>query len=179
MGKYINTFSTSGDVQTALNNGTLEKPYLALVGGSVIDYNSLSAASQSIATWNDVYGDHTVYTLTLNDSSPSLWENAVKIGTLDCWYAPESITIHGNIDIYLMYDSNWYFYFYTQGESPISVDSFEEVGETEHISIREEEYGGSDWLPVKVSHDGDEPNIFTFYNDESQPMSLTTINPTA
>ena len=176
--RYIVKKNTSNDVQTALNNGTLGKPYVALVSGTTLDYNSLSASSQSIGEWNDVYGNHTQYTFTLNDSSPSLWENAVKIGTLNCWYAPESATIHGNIDIYLQYDSNWYFHFYTQGESPVEIDSFEEQGEAEHLSIREEEYGGSDWLPVKVSHDGDNPHIFTFYNDESQPMSLTTINPT-
>ena len=38
---YINKFNSSGDVQTALQNGTLLKPYLAIVGNSV-DYNSQS-----------------------------------------------------------------------------------------------------------------------------------------
>lgn len=38
---YMGIYTTSGDVQTAINNGTLNKPYVAMVGNS-IDYNSLS-----------------------------------------------------------------------------------------------------------------------------------------
>ena len=41
--KYINIFNTSGDVQTALNNETLLKPYLAYINGTdKYDYNSLN-----------------------------------------------------------------------------------------------------------------------------------------
>ena len=36
---YINKFNSSGDVVTALDNGTLLKPYLALVNGQ-LDYNT-------------------------------------------------------------------------------------------------------------------------------------------
>lgn len=39
--KHIQTFSNSGDVQTALNEETLIKPYVALVSGTSLDYNSL------------------------------------------------------------------------------------------------------------------------------------------
>ena len=37
---YIGKFASSGDVQTALNDGDLIKPYIALVEGEGIDYNS-------------------------------------------------------------------------------------------------------------------------------------------
>ena len=41
--RYINSYATSGDVQTALDNGTLGKPYVAYVeSGQYIDWNSNS-----------------------------------------------------------------------------------------------------------------------------------------
>lgn len=44
MKKFFGNYQTSGDVQTALDNGTLSKPYVALVGGSTgtLDYNTKS-----------------------------------------------------------------------------------------------------------------------------------------
>lgn len=39
--KHIAIFNTSGDVQTALDEQTLLNPYVALVSGSGLDYNSL------------------------------------------------------------------------------------------------------------------------------------------
>ena len=41
---YIGKFASSGDVQTALNDGDLIKPYIALVEGEGIDYNSKDAS---------------------------------------------------------------------------------------------------------------------------------------
>lgn len=41
---YMGKFASSGDVQTAVDNGDLVKPYVALVGNS-IDYNTLSVAT--------------------------------------------------------------------------------------------------------------------------------------
>ena len=38
--KYLGIYTTSGDVQTAINEGTLKKPYVALVDG-VLDYNTV------------------------------------------------------------------------------------------------------------------------------------------
>ena len=44
--KHIAIFNTSGDVQTALNEETLLNPYVALVSGSGLDYNSLEPAPE-------------------------------------------------------------------------------------------------------------------------------------
>lgn len=40
MNKYLGIYSTSGDVQTAINNGELNKPYVAIVSGN-LDYNTV------------------------------------------------------------------------------------------------------------------------------------------
>lgn len=40
MDKYLGIYSTSGDVQTAIENEELKKPYVAIVNGSM-DYNSI------------------------------------------------------------------------------------------------------------------------------------------
>lgn len=40
MDKYLGIFNTSGDVQTAINNGELNKPYVALVNNQ-IDFNTV------------------------------------------------------------------------------------------------------------------------------------------
>lgn len=46
MAEYIGKYSTSGDVQTAVDNGDLLKPYVALVGDE-IDWNSKSETDWS------------------------------------------------------------------------------------------------------------------------------------
>lgn len=46
MAEYIGKYSTSGDVQTAVDNGELLKPYVALVGNE-IDWNSKSETDWS------------------------------------------------------------------------------------------------------------------------------------
>lgn len=40
MDKYLGIYSTSGDVQTAIENEELKKPYVAIVNGE-LDYNSI------------------------------------------------------------------------------------------------------------------------------------------
>lgn len=37
---YMGIYASSGDVQTAIDNGQLNKPYVALVGNEYVDYNS-------------------------------------------------------------------------------------------------------------------------------------------
>lgn len=176
MTNYTYTFSTSGDVQTALDNGTLGKPYVAYISGtSKVDYNTMDVTPSYIAVWNDVYGDHKEYTFTVTDNSPSLWEQLIKIGTINCWYAKESEVSHGNIDIYLAHTTDWNFLL--ADESYDTIETLENGGDTEYISVREAELGSSDWLPLKISYDS-ENVVFTFFNDESLSMTLTTINPT-
>lgn len=43
--RFIQSFSTSGDVQTAIDGGQLGKPYVALVSESGLDFNTMSPAA--------------------------------------------------------------------------------------------------------------------------------------
>ena len=56
MSKYFGIFSNSGDVQTALNESALTKPYVAIVSG-VLDYNTVGNEEPAsyIGEWTD-YG---------------------------------------------------------------------------------------------------------------------------
>ena len=178
--RYLKKFASSADTQTALNQGVLGKPYVAIVSGVGIDYNTLSAASQSIATWEEVT-ENKVYTFTVNDMSPSLWENDVKIATLNnCSYYNGSETQNGNLDIYAAASSE-VFTFNLVGYNSYShqteiIDSISDNGETERISVYQENFGGSDWSPLTITRSS---NVFTFTNEQDMVMSLTTIDPTA
>ena len=84
---YINKFNSSGDVQTALQNGTLLKPYLAIVGNSV-DYNSQSTEidysthyltfnviSGGNITWSAPYESSLTRTISYSTDSGSTWSS--------------------------------------------------------------------------------------------------------
>ena len=172
--RYLKKFASSADTQTALNEGVLGKPYVAIISGVGIDYNTLSAQT-TIGTWEDVYGDHTVYTFTVTDSSPSKWENQVKIGTISCWYYTGSEVFQGDIDIYLTNNSGvWEFAFYN---GVILLTTVNDEGVAYEISVSEDyEFGSSDWVAIKIDREG-ESYVFTFSNDENYAMSITTIDP--
>ena len=89
--KYINIFNTSGDVQTALNNETLLKPYLAYINGTdTYDYNSLNmdysylyftfeAIGSGDISFSSVYGDNYSLSYSLNNSEWSEQLNHFRI----------------------------------------------------------------------------------------------------
>ena len=52
--RYMQSFPDSGAVQTALNENTLGKPYIAEISGVGIDYDSLSPAVPPTESWVDV-----------------------------------------------------------------------------------------------------------------------------
>ena len=96
--KYINIFNTSGDVQTALNNETLLKPYLAYISGSnIYDFNTLSPSSGSPVQDERLY-------ITFLES-----------GTFNMSRVRD--------DVYLLYGpSETHFYGITVGENGASID---------------------------------------------------------
>lgn len=74
---YINEYATSGDVQTALNEGTLLKPYLALVSGETIDYNELEPVSNVLIRpytfYSNFQDNPSTYMKTLPEDYLNLW----------------------------------------------------------------------------------------------------------
>lgn len=175
---YTYTFSTTGDVQTALENGTLGKPYVAYIqGDDTVDYNTKSPAPAYKGVWNDVNGDHTEYTFTIVDDSPSLWSEDVLIGTINCWYIGEaSEPVQGDVNIYFKIDSDFYLKFISTGdyEETLPINEGEEYY-PENLSIRQaEDPTDINWQNLIITLDG---NVITFNQDTNIPLNLTTINP--
>ena len=179
---YTYTFNASGDVQTALNNGSLGKPYVAYIQNeSRVDYNSKSPAPSYKGVWNDVKGDQTVYTFTIVDDSPSLWSEDVLIGTINCQYIGEaSEPVQGNVDINLFKGSEFNTIYLSSEDKEYNENiTFLHSGydySTETLSIKQsDDPTDSNWEPLTIKFEND---VFTFNEYTNTPINLTTINPT-
>lgn len=179
---YTYTFNTSGDVQTALDNGSLGKPYVAYIQNeNRVDYNTKSPAPAYKGVWDDVQGDHTEYTFTIVDDSPSLWSEDVMIGTINGWYMGEaSESVQGNVDIKLFKGSEHYtIYLSSEDREYNEVITFLQSGfdySTANLSIRQaEDPTDSNWESLTIKFEND---VFTFNEYTNTPLNLTTINPT-
>lgn len=68
MARYIKIFANSGEVQTAINNETLSKPYVAyLVSSSTIDYNS-KENYQKVPLTFEILSAGTIYSTRSDDT---------------------------------------------------------------------------------------------------------------
>ena len=68
--RHIGIFSNSGDVQTAIDAGTLVNPYVALVSGAV-DINTVQPYVPCFkGEWT---GGQGTYTFKILDTEPSSW----------------------------------------------------------------------------------------------------------
>lgn len=180
---YTYTFSTSGDVQTALDNGSLGKPYVAYITStSGVDWNTKDVTPDYIASWEDVYGDHTLFKLTILNTSQLVWETQKKIGTIHCWYAPidESEVIEGDVDIYLEFGiSGGLIHFVSRDEKYSETMQVENFFYSEHISVVSAgDITDSDWESLFIEFNTDGEYTYTFRGGEGSPVQLTTINPT-
>lgn len=175
---YTYTFNASGDVQTALDNGSLGKPYVAYIQNeNRVDYNSKSPAPAYKGVWNDVEGDHTEYTFTIDDS-PSLWSSYVLIGTINCWYVGESSEpVQGDVTIWFKIDSDFYLKFISTGDYEETIPIYEGTEYyPDNLSIRQAEDPTDDnWQNLIITLNG---NVITFNQGTNIPLNLTTINPT-
>ena len=93
------------DVQTALNEEVLVKPYVALVSGA-LDYNTLDVAT-TMGTW-------TGKSFQVTETGTTYWEQAVKIGVLNDVYLDGN---QDSPDVMLSYspmDDEWHMEFASQ-----------------------------------------------------------------
>lgn len=70
--EHIGIFSASGDVQTALDNGTLKNGYIALVGGE-LDYNTMrpTGPEPELAwVWSDIEDGKSLVFNDISDTCP-------------------------------------------------------------------------------------------------------------
>lgn len=173
--KHIQTFSNSGDVQTALNEETLINPYVALVSGTSLDYNSLEPVHPCyIGEWtNDSPGHYTFHVLDYEK-----FGGFIPIGTLKNVYYNGS---HDELDVVLNYDMDidlWLLQFTGVTGSANVEHSFyvPELWYCDEVTTEPE----SSTAGVQVERKGFFGNsTFEFFMDadDAPALSMTTINP--
>ena len=172
--KHIQTFSNSGDVQTALNEETLIKPYVALVSGTSLDYNSLEPVQPCyLGEWSD--NGQGTYTFQILDVEASAWENFVNIGQLMGVYFNGGQT---DMDVQVQFDGSyaWSIYLIPAGGDPSDGDSYfftEDNPESWTSSTMTDPDASNS--PVTVTWDGTDTFVLTATQD--YPLSMNTINP--
>ena len=174
--KYFGIFNNSGDVQTALNESALTKPYVALVSG-VLDYNTVQPQSPNyIGEWSDDGEGN--YTFQVTDINYSFWGDWVKVATSQLYYNGDL----ANIEFYLQRigddDEDYYWMAKYQVEDGEDSDSEEyelQLGDMWEINALMTQQGGSDCVSITNTETND--FVFCSNGEESAPLSLNTINP--
>lgn len=102
---HINKFGNSQEIQSALDNGSLEKPYVAMTSAGTLDFNTLAPTPEPQPTMGYWYDDgETVgyYPFYITETGHTYWENEVYIGQMN------GVDFDGNQDlnmsVYLNYD---------------------------------------------------------------------------
>ena len=176
MSKYFGIYLYSEDVQNALDNEELNKPYVAVVDGS-LDYNTLSPVNPYLGEWS-INGYDYVFQI-LNDD-PAVWpeESPVMIGTTYGYYEGNFV----EFEIYMCYleqDSDSGFRIRLEGEG------VSEAPEYQFYDEYDENWDSG----VMACNDESGPTItvdwnctdktFTFITlDNACPVTINTINPT-
>lgn len=170
---YIGYFSTSGDLQTALNEENLVNPYVAYIADDDrIDYNSLEPEEPCyLGEWN-YEGDNT-YIFSVDTENTGWEDNPIKIGELLGVSADGNI---GDLDIMLNYDTSndcWHMEFFNSTFSNYPFYDFPgqyELWETgvmtdpnESGSVIRVEWDGTSEFSVQV-----DPNFVSTINPECE-----------
>lgn len=161
--KHFGIYADAEELQDALDAGTLENDYVALVNG-YLDYNSLSPEEPCyLGEWSD--GSD----FTILDTGSSEWDGGVTIGQLQGVYVSDTLT---DLDINLSYsDGYWTMEFFNPDESDQPTYDFEEGVPYNWESRVMTERSVSD-SSISVYYDG--VDIFEFHMDDS---FLSTENP--
>ena len=169
--RHIKIFNTSGDVQTALDNGTFGNPYVAKVSGS-LDYNTLTPEEPCyLGEWSINGEGYNAFQIL--DSGSTAWGVNLNIGQLVGVYYDEN-QINMNAAMSFIADA-WHIEFQAEGVSnPPNYDFYEGQPETWEVGEVITEPGQSTG-GVWVNWDG--VDTFTFGAGTEYPLSMTTINP--
>lgn len=173
--KHIQTFSDSGDVQTALNEETLIKPYVALVSGTNLDYNSLEPVQPCyLGEWSDDGEGN--YTFQILDTGDTAWINGVNIGQLmGVYFNGDQLNMNVKLESPLSEPNYWILTFEGAGdlsESPNYQFNEESLDNWVSEVMTEPNYSNS---TISVSWDG--VDTFVFSANPDYPLVMETINP--
>lgn len=169
--KHFAVTNTSTLIQDALNAGSLENPYVALVDGD-LDYNSLSPEEPCvIGEWSDDGAGH--YTFQILDNGDTAWTNTISIAQLFGLYpdgaGPYDMDVR--LSLSLGEPSIWNMEFHVNDQSDMpSKDFYEGEAELWHSGamVDPNESNSS----VDVTWDG--VDTFTF---RASDLNINTINP--
>lgn len=173
--KYIDKFETAEDVQTAIDNGELNKPYVAKVGDA-LDFNSMTPITPTMGEWN-YDEEHHIYNIYISEQDPSYWVEPTLIATFPSICNGNEVTAR----IWLSFaEGEWVVKFDAEGES-----SEEEFPATPGIGgLYDTSYflipgvpGASSDVSVHVAFDGSAEFEFTSGDYDNAPLEMDTINP--
>ena len=174
--KYFGIYNNSGDVQTALAEFALAKPYVAIVSGA-LDYNTLEPQSANyIGVWSDD-GQGTYTFQVLDGESFELGD--VEIATSELYFNGDLTNMVFLLNRY--FDDGfggdcWKMTIYpVEGDYSDGVEYTFYGADTWEVQELLTEQDGSDYVYV----DFDGSDTFTFRSNAHTPLSLNTINPEA
>lgn len=180
--KYFGKYTTSGDVQTALDASAITNPYVALVGGN-LDYNTLTPtppAPQTMGVWSE---NTNSFTILENDYQTYWYEPPVYIGKFNGVYfmegeeqsEPQPI----NMDLYLCYNGDALSFTLRDENDPYRFDTTLNMFDVGVTASDYFEHTYIDWAEsnsnIQVEWDG--VDTFTFSGGIYGTLSVTKHNP--
>lgn len=167
--KHIAKFNASTDVQSALDTGTLENPYVAKVGTG-LDYNTLEPASVVYkGEWSDDLEGH--YTFTI-DPDPTKWADECTIATFTGYFDGA-----GPLTIEVKFTGGTFWQFNFGEESASETEDFRFDDNTPSSSQTEITVLDLDSSGAHINVDWDGTNAFSFScEDPDFPLSMNTVN---
>ena len=174
--KHFGIYTTGADVQSAVDAGSLLKPYVAKVGDG-LDYNTLSPtppAPSTMGVWSD--DGQGVYTFQITETGATYWENHVNIGSLDGVYFQGEDPM--DMDVAIYYDMSWTVELSGEGLSDNPSQAFADGTPDTWLqeSVMTDPNESSAYL--EVSWDGVDTFVFQRNQNGSGPaLEMTTIDP--
>lgn len=174
---HIGIFDSSADLQTSLNRGKIENPYVALVDGD-LDYNSLEPQepAEPIAQWT-YNPEGSSYEFVVLDTEALEDAGKVLIATIPDVYLGGMLT---DVNMSVYYDGTYYNFSFEDASGQASASDliqFEDgVAEQNGISTEYTEINpDSSDSKIRVYYDGSEGFAFVS-NDSDNPLEMDTID---
>lgn len=170
--EHFGIYEGREDIHSALNEGRLVNPYVALVDGE-LDYNALEPEEPCyLGEWSDDGQGH--FTFQITNPDDAAWENGVNIGSLADVYFNGDGPI--NMDVMIGSDgAYWGIGFLIPGANPGYTF---EAGTAETWDCTDVMTDG-DSSTASVHVDWDGTDTFELYQmgEDAPALSMDTINP--
>lgn len=171
--KHFGIYETVEDAQDALNAGTLENDYVALVDGD-LDYNSLAPEEPCyLGEWSDNGAGH--YTFQILDTEATAWSYGFQIGTLMGVYFNGG---EADMPVKMAFDGSYWSVEYLEPNESASPSHQFEAGSSENWYCDEVTPDpNSSTANILVSYDGADTFVFSEGATGEAVITMYTINP--